>query len=96
MTDRTYLRQPDQAVTVVISGASGVGKTSLAERIAALVKADGCIIEGQYVNSGKDVLVIRSKTTAEIRKEYVSSLSHRERAELSAHLKALGLNDLAE
>lgn len=91
MTDRTYLRQPDQAVTVVISGASGVGKTSLAERIAALVKADGCIIEGQYVNSGKDVLVIRSKTTAEIRADYLASLAPGELKVLRHHLAALGV-----
>jgi uridine kinase len=91
MTERTYLRQPDQSVTVVISGASGAGKTSLALRITELVKADGCIIEGSYVNSGKDVLVIRSKTTAELRAEYLASLTPGELKVLRHHLAALGV-----
>jgi len=89
----TYLTKPDQSLTVLIQGESGTGKTGLAQLIKDMVVSHGAIIEHHSDGAGNkaDRIVIRSKTTAELRNEYVKGLTSADRATLKVHLSYLGV-----
>lgn len=90
----TYLTRPDQSLTVLIQGESGTGKSGLAQLINDMVTEHGAITSSHTtVDGGKaDRIVIRSKTTGELRSEYLKSLNPDERSKLRYHLSSLGID----
>ena len=91
---RSYLNVPGQSIAINISGPTGSGKTQIANKLAALFRAEGIVVDahdpaykaGVYT----DRLSLTCPTPKQAQAMYFETLGEHEIATLKGHLSALG------
>lgn len=86
---RNYLKAAGQSLTVTINGESGTGKANLADKIYAMLKSDGLIID-TVAGVNFERLTVIAPTARQAQNMYLETLDDQQRETLRGHLAALG------